>query len=102
MGMETIDLSQQMAALAMDGINRDTKVEMEAEVTCEVERFSQARARTDPVYILQQQHIQLQLHQQQQQKIVMQQQQQQQQQLTNNSFPSLVSHQQICCPPHQL
>ena len=95
-----MDLSQQMAALAMDGINRDTEVEMEAEVTCEVERFSQARARTDPVYILQQQQIQLQLHQQQQQKIVMQ--QQQQQQLSNNHFPSLVSHQQICCPPHQL
>merc|ERR1712032_1789658 len=42
--METMDLSQQMAALA----------EMEAEVSNEAEKYSQARARSDPVYILQQ------------------------------------------------
>merc|ERR1712032_188134 len=98
--METMDLSQQMAALAMDGLNCN----MEAEAEMEAEKYSQARARSDPVYILQQQQIQLQLQQQQQQIMIQQQQQQQlsHQYPSHPSYPSLVSHQQLCCTPQQL
>merc|ERR1712032_514425 len=104
--METMDLSQQMAALAMDGLNynMEAEAEMEAEVSNEAEKYSQARARSDPVYILQQQQIQLQLQQQQQQIMIQQQQQQQlsHQYPSHPSYPSLVSHQQLCCTPQQL
>ena len=70
------------------------------------EKFCQAKARSDPVYLVQQQQLhqhQQQLHQQQQQMILQQIQQQQQ---TNNrnctvvdtlQYPSLVSHQQHLC-----
>ena len=102
--METIDLSQQMAALAMDGLNcnMEAEAEMEAEVSTEAEKYSQARARSDPVYILQQQQIQLQLQHQQQQIMMQQQQQQQLAASQYPSYPSLVSHQQLCCTPQQL
>ena len=100
--METIDLSQQMAALAMDGLNCNMEAEMEAEVSTEAEKYSQARARSDPVYILQQQQIQLQLQHQQQQIMMQQQQQQQLAASQYPSYPSLVSHQQLCCTPQQL
>ena len=105
---ETAELTRQMAALTCHA-------HQEAEL--EEERFSQARARTDPVYILQQQHLQ---HQQQllmqqqhmemqqqdmemQQHDVQQQLQQQQMEMhASHHYPSLVTHQQYCCTPQQL
>ena len=105
---ETAELTRQMAALTCHA-------HQEAEL--EEERFSQARARTDPVYILQQQHLQ---HQQQllmqQQHMEMQQQdmemqqhdvqqqlqQQQMEMQASHHYPSLVTHQQYCCTPQQL
>ena len=57
--------------------------EGEEEECVSFEKYSQARARSDPVYILQQQQQQLQLQQQQQNMI---------------AFSTLVSHQQLCQP----
>ena len=63
-------------------------LEEEGEEDCQsCEKYSQARARSDPVYILQQQQHQLQL-----------QHQQQQQQQNMIAFSTLVSHQQLCQP----
>merc|ERR1712079_568887 len=105
---ETQELTRQMAALTCHA-------HQEAEL--EEERFSQARARTDPVYILQQQHLQhqqqLEMQQQhmemQQQDMEMQQhdvqqqlQQQQMEMQASHHYPSLVTHQQYCCTPQQL
>lgn len=116
--LETQELTRQMAALTCHAHREQ-----------EEERFSQARARTDPVYILQQQHLQqqqqllmqqqhMEMQQQhmemQQQDMEMQQhdvqQQLQQQQLqqqqmemqASHHYPSLVTHQQYCCTPQQL
>ena len=61
----------------------EDKMEME-EDEGKCEKYSQARARCDPVYILQQQQ-QLQLQQQQQQQNMI-------------AFSSFVSHQQLCRP----
>ena len=112
---ETAELTRQMAALTCHA-------HQEAEL--EEERFSQARARTDPVYILQQQHLQqqqqllmqqqhMEMQQQhmemQQQDMEMQQhdvqqqlQQQQMEMQASHHYPSLVTHQQYCCTPQQL
>merc|ERR1712012_790399 len=72
----------------MDSLSQE-EVELE-------DKFSQARARSDPVYIHQQQQLQLQLQQQQQLQL---QQQQQQLQLQPQYHPSLVSHQQCHYQP---
>ena len=61
----------------------EDKMELGEEECLSCEKFSQARARSDPVYILQQQQQQLQLQQQQQNMI---------------AFSSFVSHQQLCQP----
>lgn len=61
----------------------EDKMELGEEECLSCEKFSQARARSDPVYILQQQQQQLQLQQQQQNMI---------------AFSTLVSHQQLCQP----
>ena len=58
--------------------------EEEEEECVSFEKYSQARARSDPVYILQQQQQQLQLQHQQQQNM--------------SAFSSFVSHQQLCQP----
>ena len=64
----------------------DKMEEGEEEGECvSFEKYSQARARSDPVYILQQQ-------QQQQQQLQLQHQQQQ----SMSAFSSFVSHQQLC------
>ena len=61
----------------------EDKMELGEEECLSCEKFSQARARSDPVYILQQQQLQLQQQQQQQNMI---------------AFSSFVSHQQLCQP----
>ena len=61
----------------------EDKMELGEEECLSCEKFSQARARSDPVYILQQQQQQLQLQHQQQNMI---------------AFSTLVSHQQLCQP----
>ena len=63
----------------------EDKMELGEEECLSCEKFSQARARSDPVYILQQQQQQqLQLQHQQQQNM--------------SAFSSFVSHQQLCQP----
>ena len=61
----------------------EDKMELGEEECLSCEKFSQARARSDPVYILQQQQQQLQLQHQQQNMI---------------AFSTVVSHQQLCQP----
>merc|ERR1711963_839283 len=76
-----------------DSMMEDSLSQEEVELE---DKFSQARARSDPVYIHQQQQLQLQLQQQQQlQQQLQLQHQQQQLQLQ----PSLVSHQQCHYQP---
>merc|ERR1712012_1074890 len=82
---------------AEDSMMEDSLSQEEVELE---DKFSQARARSDPVYIHQQQQLQLQLQQQQQLQLQQQQQlqqlqlqhQQQQLQLQPQYHPSLVSH----------
>merc|ERR1712012_353212 len=132
--LETMDLTEQMSSLSfsvsvptvsssdasqtshpqVDGLSSNLSHMCQAEASMmedslsqEVEledKFSQARARSDPVYIhqqlqLQQQQLQLQQRQQLQQQLQLQH-QQQQLQLQPQYHPSLVSHQQ--CHYHPL
>ena len=81
-----------------DSVMEDSLEQGEVELE---DKFSQARARSDPVYSLQQQQ-QLQLQQQQQLQLQQQQlllQHQQQLQLQPQYHPSLVSHQQCHYQP---
>merc|ERR1711862_367606 len=87
------DLSSNLSHMcqAEDSMMEDSLSQEEVELE---DKFSQARARSDPVYIHQQQQLQLQLQQQQQL-----QHQQQQLQLQPQYHPSLVSHQQCHYQP---
>merc|ERR1719270_529492 len=78
------DLSSNLSHMcqAEDSMMEDSLSQEEVDLE---DKFSQARARSDPVYIHQQQQLQLQLQLQQQQ---------QQLQLQPQYHPSLVSHQQ--------
>ena len=78
----TADMEKLSVALSnMCQVEEKMEMEEEEEVMgCE--KYSQARARADPVYILHQQ--QLQLQQQQQQQLI--------------AYSSLVTHQQFCQP----
>merc|ERR1711963_707682 len=89
------DLSSNLSHMCQveDSMMEDSLSQEEVELEDE---FSQARARSDPVYIHQQQQLQLQLQQQQQLQL---QQQQQQLQLQPQYHPSLVSHQQCHYQP---
>merc|ERR1712107_726625 len=82
------DLSSNLSHMCQveDSVMEDCLSQEEVELE---DKFSQARARSDPVYIHQQQQLQLQLQQQQQLQL-----QQQQLQLQPQYHPSLVSHQQ--------
>merc|ERR1711862_133364 len=84
------DLSSNLSHMCQveDSVMEDSLSQEEVELD---DKFSQARARSDPVYIHQQQQLQLQLQQQQQLQL---QHQQQQLQLQPQYHPSLVSHQQ--------
>merc|ERR1712107_540703 len=89
------DLSSNLSHMCQveDSVMEDCLSQEEVELE---DKFSQARARSDPVYIHQQQQLQLQLQQQQQLQL---QQQQQQLQLQPQYHPSLVSHQQCYYQP---
>merc|ERR1711862_62198 len=113
---EVDDISSNLSHMcqAEDSIMEDSLSQEEVELE---DKFSQARARSDPVYIHQkQQQLQLQLQQQQQLQLQQQQQlqlqeqqqlqqqlqhqhQQQQLQLQPQYHPSLVSHQQCHYQP---
>merc|ERR1712062_141597 len=86
---ERADMELEKLSLALTNMCQvEDKMELEEEEDCHsCEKYSQARARSDPVYILQQQQHQLQL-----------QHQQQQQQQNMIAFSSFVSHQQLCQP----
>merc|ERR1711982_106662 len=95
---EVDDISSNLSHMcqAEDSIMEDSLSQEEAELE---DKFSQARARSDPVYIHQKQQ-QLQLQLQQQQQLQLQHQHQQQQlQLQPQYHPSLVSHQQCHYQP---
>merc|ERR1711893_114785 len=84
---ERADLELEKLSLALNNMCQvEDKMELEEEECQACEKYSQARARSDPVYILQQQQQQLQL------------QQQQQQQQNMIAFSSFVSHKQFCQP----
>merc|ERR1711862_121877 len=93
------DLSSNLSHMCQveDSVMEDSLSQEEVELE---DKFSQARARSDPVYIHQQQQLQLQLQQQQQlQQQLQHQHQQQQLQLQPQYHPSLVSHQQCHYQP---
>merc|ERR1712117_762276 len=106
--LETMDLTEQMSSLSFSvsvpppnipqipqhnnvnniASNQNDVMDEEMEDNVGDERYCQARARSDPVYLVQQQQLhqhQQQLHQQQQQLILQQLQQQQNNTTTTNS-----------------
>merc|ERR1712198_627178 len=103
--IETMDLTQQMASLNFSSLpsnnftprsdicdvklNKEDVMEEDMEQELD-EKFSQARARSDPIYFLQQQQQQQQQQHLQQQQIV----QAIQIQTDMHQYPSLVTHQQ--------